>query len=281
MKIIPIDAGNFKMDGGAMFGVVPKSVWSRYYPCDENNLCNWALRSLLIDEGDRKILIDTGMGNKQDAKYFAHFHRNGEGELIKSLNEAGYNADDITDVIITHLHFDHVGGAVYRSSEGALLPTFPNAKYWINKTQWDWAIEANPREKASFFSENFLPLQEAGQVVFVEDQQEITENIKVKSYFGHTHGQIIPFIKYQNKTIVFMADLMPSTAHIPLAWMMAYDIEPMITLKEREEFYKEAINNDMILFFQHDLYNEACNLENTPKGVRVKDSGKLKDLMSI
>lgn len=280
MKLIPIDAGNFWLDGGAMFGVVPKVLWSKHYPCDENNLCNWALRSLLIDEGDRKILIDTGMGDKQDDKFFSHFTVSNKNQLMESLAEHGYCEDDITDVVLSHLHFDHVGGAVIRQEDGSLTTRFPKAKHWVSKAQWEWATHPNAREKASFLQENILPIKECGQLELIEEDTQISDSIYVKIFNGHTIGQIIPFVEYKGKTVAFMADLLPSTAHVPMAWVMSYDIQPLLTLEDRARFYKEAIEKDMIVFLQHDMHNEACTLTETPKGVRVKETFTLEEYFS-
>ncbi|MFA8449111.1 MAG: MBL fold metallo-hydrolase [Bacteroidales bacterium] len=277
MKLIPIDAGNFWLDGGAMFGVVPKVVWSKHYPSDENNLCNWALRSLLIDEGDRKILIDTGMGNKQEDAFYDRYKLSNKNQLLASLKQNGYEPTEITDVILTHLHFDHVGGAITQSEKGDLVTSFPNAKYWVSKSQWEWATHPNPREKASFLMDNILPIQECGQLKLIGEEFPISENIYARIFNGHTIGQIIPYIKYKGKTIAFMADLLPSVAHIPLAWIMSYDVQPLQTLEDRKRFYKEAIQDDMIIFLQHDLLHEACRLQETPKGVRVKDTFTLQE----
>ena len=280
MKLIPIETGNFKLDGGAMFGVVPKVLWGKVYPSDENNLCNWAMRCLLIVNGDKRILIDNGIGDKQDEKWLRHYHLNGDDTLEKSLAQAGFTFDDITDVILTHLHFDHCGGSVSGNEQQGYRLTFPNAVYWTSKQQWEWAVHPNKREKASFLKENILPIQESGHLKLIEEEGEYLPGIVFKLFFGHTDGQVIPHIKVNGKTVVFMGDLMPSTAHIPLAWVMAYDTRPLITLEEREKFYQEALENDYILFFEHDIFNEAGVLTETPKGVRIGKTGKLKDFIS-
>jgi glyoxylase-like metal-dependent hydrolase (beta-lactamase superfamily II) len=280
MELYPIETGNFKLDGGAMFGVVPKVLWSKVYPADENNLCNWAMRCLLVVDGDRKVLIDNGIGNKQDEKWLRHYYLNGEATLEKSLAKAGYTTDDITDVIMTHMHFDHCGGSVQwnRDKTGYEL-TFPNATYWTSRKQFDWATHPNRREKASFLKENILPIQESGQLNLIEEEGEFIPNIDFKLYDGHTNGQVIPHVKYNGKTVVFMADLMPSSAHIPMPWIMAYDIRPLQTLKDRERFYAEALKHNYILFFEHDIYHEAAILHETEKGVRVKETGRLADFI--
>lgn len=280
MKLYSIETGNLKLDGGAMFGVVPKSIWQKVYPADENNLCNWSMRCLLIIDEDRKILIDNGIGNKQDEKFLRHYHLNGDNTLEKSLSKFGYNSDDITDMVLTHLHFDHCGGSIKYNDKGVLVPAFRNATYWVNNLQFEWATRPNRREKASFLKENILSIQESVQLKLIEKEGEFLPNISAKIFNGHTNGQVIPHIKFNNKTIAFMADLFPSTAHIPLPWIMAYDTKPLITLKDKERFFREALEEDTILFFEHDLYNECCTLQMTEKGVRVKDTFKLKDLFN-
>ncbi|MDN5351021.1 MAG: hypothetical protein PWQ54_2417 [Bacteroidales bacterium] len=276
MQLIPIETGNLKLDGGAMFGVVPKVLWQKVYPCDENNLCNWAMRCLLVVDGDRRILIDNGIGNKQDENWLKHYHLNGDDTLESSLKAAGYNPGDITDMVITHMHFDHCGGSVnFNADKTGYELAFPNATYWTSRQQFDWATNPNRREEASYLKENILPIQESGQLRLIEQEGEYIPNITFKLYNGHTEGQVIPHIRYQGKTVVFMADLMPSTVHIPMPWIMAYDTKPLETLKDKERFYAEALAEDYILFFEHDLYNQACVLHNTPKGVRVKATGQL------
>ena len=276
MKLYPILTGNLKLDGGAMFGVVPKVLWQNSYPCDENNLCNWAMRCLLVVDGDRKILIDNGIGNKQDEKWLSHYYLNGEATLESSLSKAGYAPEDITDVILTHMHFDHCGGSVtWNAGKTGYELAFPNATYWTSKQQYEWAVNPNRREKASFLKENIQPVSESGKLKLIDEEGEYIPNIVFKLYNGHTDGQVIPHIQMNGKTVVFMADLMPSAAHIPMPWIMAYDTRPLQTLHDKERFYAEAVKNDYILFFEHDLYNEACTLEDTPKGVRVKKAGQL------
>ncbi len=276
MKLYPIETGNLKLDGGAMFGVVPKVLWQKAYPCDENNLCNWAMRCLLVVDGNRKILIDTGIGSKQDEKWLKHYYLNGDATLESSLLKYNIKPNDITDVILTHMHFDHCGGSVkWNADKTGYELAFPNATYWASKKQYNWATKPNRREKASFLKENILPLEESGKLKLVEKADEYIPNIIFNMFDGHTDGQIIPHINVDGKTVVFMADLLPAVAHIPMPWVMAYDTRPLLTLKDKDDFFTKAVEGEYVLFFEHDLYNEACTLENTPKGVRVKQQGKL------
>jgi glyoxylase-like metal-dependent hydrolase (beta-lactamase superfamily II) len=288
MNLYTINAGHFKLDGGAMFGVVPKSMWNKLNPADENNMCNWAMRCLLIEEGDKLILIDTGMGDKQDAKFFDRYYLNGDDSLEKSLTTHGFSKDDITDVILTHLHFDHCGGAIIKQGD-KLVPAFKNATYWSNQQHWDWAINPNEREKASFLKENILPIQESGQLKMVNDKwlmvngmetmdSSIIPFLSYKIVNGHTDAMMLPVIQYKGKTIVYMADLLPSPAHIPLPYVMAYDMFPMKTLNEKKIFLSEAEKNGYILFFEHDPVIECCTLQLTEKGIRVKEIFKLADI---
>jgi len=282
MKLIPIETGNFRLDGGAMFGVVPKVLWQKLYPADENNLCNWAMRCLLVVDGNRRILIDNGIGNKQEENWLKHYYLNGDATLEKSLAEAGFKPEDITDMVITHMHFDHCGGSInYNADKSGFELAFPNATYWTSKQQFDWATHPNRREEASFLKENILPIQESGKLKLIEEEGEYIPNITFKLYNGHTEGQVIPHINYNGKTVVFMADLMPSSAHVPMPWIMAYDTRPLETLHDKERFYAEALANDYILFLEHDLYNEACTLHDTPKGVRLKAQGKLSEFVTV
>ncbi|MCF8405199.1 MAG: MBL fold metallo-hydrolase [Bacteroidales bacterium] len=271
MQLHKIETGNLKLDGGAMFGVVPKSIWNKVYPSDENNLCNWAMRCLLVVDDDRKILIDNGIGDKQDEKFLKHYYLNGEATLENSLADLGYSPDDITDMVLTHLHFDHCGGSIKKVEDNQFEPAFKNATYWVSRAQWEWATQPNRREKASFLKENILPIKETGQLKIVEENSTLFPGFDVKMYNGHTDGQMIPHIQYNGKTIVFMADLLPSAAHVPLPYIMAYDTRPLITLKDKEAFFEEAIKNEYVLFFEHDLYNECCTLQQTEKGPRVKE----------
>ncbi|MBT3174286.1 MAG: MBL fold metallo-hydrolase [Lentimicrobiaceae bacterium] len=280
MKLYPIETGNLKLDGGAMFGVVPKVMWSKVYPADENNLCNWSMRCLLIKDENRIILIDNGIGNKQDEKWLRHYYLNGEDTLEKSLKNIGVTPEDITDVIITHMHFDHCGGSVkWNDDKTGYELSFPNATYWTSRKQYELAVNPNRREKASFLKENIQPVEESGKLKLIDKEGEYIPNITFKMYYGHTDGQLIPHIFTGNKTVVFMADLLPSTAHIPMPWIMAYDTRPLQTLKDKERFYSEAIKNNYVLFFEHDLHNEACTLKDTEKGIRADQIGRLEELV--
>lgn len=286
MQLYSIDTGYFKLDGGAMFGVVPKTIWNKINPADENNLCPWAMRSLLIEDGDRLILIDNGIGNKQSDKFFKHYYLHGEASLNSSLAASGFSSDDITDVFLTHLHFDHCGGSVIRQND-KLLPAFKNAVYWSNQKHWNWAVYPNDREKASFLKENILPIQENGQLDFIQDGKKVdnnlpiqtfTQNISIRFVDGHTESMMLPQINYNGKTIVFMADLLPSHGHIPIPYVMAYDMFPLTTLNEKKSFLNEAVANDYILFFQHDPIHECCTLHDTERGIRPKKFFRLEDL---
>ena len=273
MKLYSINAGYFKLDGGAMFGVVPKSMWHKLNPPDENNLCSWAMRCLLIEDGDRLILVDNGMGNKQDAKFFGHYFLHGEDTLEKSLAKNGFSTDDITDVFLTHLHFDHCGGSIKREGD-KLIPGFKNAIFWSNESHWQWATNPNDREKASFLKENILPIKESGKLKFIDvvDGFSFTENITIRFINGHTEEMMLPQINYKGKTIVYMADLLPSVAHIPIPYIMAYDTRPLQTLQEKKSFLTEAQQNDYILFFEHDPAIECCTLQLTEKGIRSRET---------
>ena len=280
MNLFAINAGHFKLDGGAMFGVVPKSMWKKWNPPDENNMCNWAMRCLLIEDEGRLILIDNGMGNKQDEKFFGYYFLNGDETLEKSLSEHGFTKDDITDVFLTHLHFDHCGGSIEKES-GQLVPAFKNATYWSNEKHWQWATQPNDREKASFLKENILPIKESGKLKFIETKEAIqfTQNINIRFVNGHTESMMLPQIKYKDKTIIYVADLLPSVAHIPVPYIMAYDTRPLDTLKEKKSFLTEAQQNNFILFFEHDPELECCNLQLTERGIRSKETFKLESIL--
>ncbi len=279
MKLFKIETGNLKLDGGAMFGVVPKVIWNKVYPEDENNLCNWAMRCLLIDTGKNIVLIDTGMGTKQSDKFFSHYKPNGNFTLENSIKEAGYSNDDITDVILTHLHFDHVGGAVSKSETGELYTTFKNAKYHITKSQWELSNNPNRREKASFLKENFTAIEENGQLNLIENEGKHIEGIEFLIFNGHTEGQIIPVMNFEGRKIAFCADLLPATVHIPMPYIMGYDTKPLITLDDKERFFDYAIKNNVTLFFEHDIYNECCTLKETEKGIRPDKKITLKEFI--
>ena len=280
MKLYTIDTGFFKLDGGAMFGVVPKSIWNKLNPADENNMCTWAMRCLLIETDDKKILVDTGIGDKQDAKFFSHYYLHGTDTLESSLDKYGFTKDDITDVFLTHLHFDHCGEAIIKEGND-LVPAFKNAVYWSNEQHWQWATEPNDREKASFLKENILPIKQSGKLKFIEVEEGISifnPEIRLKFAFGHTDAMMLPTIVYKGKTIVYTADLFPSTAHLPLPYIMSYDMFPLKTLGEKKTFLKEAVEKDYILFLEHDPEIECCTLNMTEKGIRVKDTFKLDDI---
>jgi len=280
MKLFSIETGNLMLDGGAMFGVVPKVLWQKIYPADDRNLCNWAMRCLLIDNGDRKILIDSGMGDKQDEKFMSHYYLNGDFSLISSLQKVGYKPEDITDVIHTHLHFDHCGGTIKYDENKNLVPTFPNATLWVGKEHWELAINPNNREKASFLKENILPMQTSGKLKFIEKEGELMPNIFINLYYGHTRGQVIPTVKFGEKYITYCADLFPATAHIPMPYIMGYDMWAEQTLRDKEIFFKDALEKNSTLFFEHDIYNECCNLIETQKGVKVNKTFKLIDFVN-
>ncbi|HMU47254.1 MAG TPA: MBL fold metallo-hydrolase [Chitinophagaceae bacterium] len=286
MKLYTINTGYFKLDGGAMFGVVPKSIWNKINPADENNMCSWALRSMLIEDGNRLILVDNGMGDKQSEKFFSFYYMHGDDSLDKSLSKYGFSRNDITDVFLTHLHFDHCGGSIIKQGD-KLVPAFKNAVYWSNKEHWDWAVYPNDREKASFLKENILPIEESGQLKMIEVNGEsdgrlgetsFLENISVRFVRGHTEQMMLPQIKYKGKTIVYMADLLPSQGHIPIPYVMAYDMFPLTTINEKKSFLKEAVEGNYILFFEHDREYECCTVQQTEKGVRPKAFFKLEEI---
>lgn len=289
MKLYSINSGNFKLDGGAMFGVVPKSMWNKLNPADENNMCSWAMRCLLVEDGNRLVLIDNGMGDKQDPKFFGHYFLHGDDTLDKSLAKYGFDRNDITDVFLTHLHFDHCGGSIIREGD-KLIPAFKNATYWSNEKHWNWAVQPNDREKASFLKENILPIQESGQLQFIQTPTEgfttdgrlqtveLFDQFSIRFVNGHTEKMMLPQLKYKGHTIVYMADLLPSTAHLPIPYVMAYDMFPLTTLQEKKNFLQEAVTNNYILYFEHDHVNECCTLQMTEKGVRVGETFALNAL---
>lgn len=279
MKIYPIETGNFKLDGGAMFGVVPKSIWQRTNPADSNNMCSWALRCMLIEDGDRLMLIDNGMGDKQSEKFFSYYYMYGDANLESSLKSHGFHPDDVTDIFLTHLHFDHCGGGIkWNKDRTKFEATFKNATYWSNKRHWQWATEPNPREKASFLTENILPMQELGQLKFVDE--EPFDWFEIFYADGHTDAQMIPIINYEGKKLAFMADLLPSAGHIPMPYVMGYDTRPLLTLEDRKRFYAKAIKEDLLLFMEHDASNEIITLKETEKGARLDSSFKFAELFS-
>lgn len=279
MNIYTINTGFFKLDGGAMHGVVPKSMWQKANPADEGNMCTWAMRCMLLDTGSSRILIDCGIGNKQDDKFLGHFFLHGTDSLEQSLNDLGYTTNDITDVFLTHLHFDHCGGAIRREG-GKLVPVFANATYWSDKLHWKSATKPNDREKASFLKENILPIQESGRLAFVNthDGGEWKSNILVRYMKGHTESMMLPLIPYKEKQILFCADLIPSAAHISIPWVMAYDMQPLETLKEKQEILGLAADHNWILFFEHDPHIECATVQHTEKGIRIKETFKLTEI---
>jgi glyoxylase-like metal-dependent hydrolase (beta-lactamase superfamily II) len=286
MKLHPIEAGNFKLDGGAMFGVVPKVIWNKTNPADANNLIDIAARCLLIEEGNRLILIDTGMGNKQSDKFFGYYSPWGDFSLDTSLAQKGFHRDDITDVFMTHLHFDHCGGSVnWNKDRSGYEPAFKNATFWTNENHWKWATEPNAREKASFLKENLLPMQESGQLKFIERSDG---NFKINSELGfdilfvdgHTEKQMIPHILYKGKTIVFCGDLLATAGHVPVPYVMGYDTRPLLTLDEKAQFMKQAADKGYYLFLEHDAHNEIITVEHTERGVRLKDVFTTQEILS-
>lgn len=286
MTLYPIESGNFKLDGGAMFGVVPKSIWQKTNPADTKNRIDIGMRCLLIEDKDRLILIDTGFGNKQSDQFFKYLCPWGDYTLDTSLAKHGFHRDDITDVFLTHLHFDHVGGAIQWNKDKTFLqPAFKNAIFWSNKNHWQWANEPNPREKASFLVENIKPIEESGQLKFIplnKNEKTPFSDLDFDIFFadGHTEKQMIPIIKYKGKTIVFMADLLPTTGHIPLPYVMSYDTRPLLTMCEKELFLNQAIEKDYLLFMQHDAHHEICTVHQTEKGIRLKQTYTFKEIFN-
>jgi len=282
MKIIPVHIANFRIDGGAMFGVVPKTLWDRRYPADENNLINLSLRSIIVDNGEKVILVDNGWGDKQDENFFKYVYLNGGDGLEKGINKAGYSMDDITDVVLTHLHADHCGGSTrWNSDRTGYELTFPGADYWVTRTQWEWAANPNMREQDSFLEENLKPIKDSGRLRFIEGEVEIFNGFSVRIVNGHTPGQVLPVIKYGKYTVVYMADLVPTVAHLPLIWNMSYDLDQLATIEEKRSVLEEARDNGHILFFEHDVVNECCTLKDTPKGIREDKLFKFSDLEDV
>jgi glyoxylase-like metal-dependent hydrolase (beta-lactamase superfamily II) len=279
MKIDLFNIANFRVDGGAMFGVIPKALWSRVYPADEKNLIVLTLRSLIVETGNHKILVDTGWGNKQDEKFFRHVHLHGGEGLFEGLAGRGLGPEEITDVFLTHLHADHCGGAILKSKSGkGFEPAFPNATIHVSRVQWEWALKNNIREADSYPEENILPIGESGLLNLVDEDCELFPGFSLFTCYGHTPGLMIPVIKYKGKTLVYTGDLIPTVAHIPLIWNMSYDIESLKTISEKERLLNEALENNYILVFQHDEKVECCTLEMTPKGIRAKDKFRFADI---
>ncbi len=279
MNLYSIDAGNFKLDGGAMFGVVPKTFWNKWSPADENNLCTWKMRCLLIEQGNQLILVDTGMGDKQDAKWQSYYYRHGDADLISSIRKAGFSENDITDVILSHLHFDHCGGAVqWNNSRTHFESTFSNAKYWTHSKHLGWALNPNMREKATFFKENILPLHEAGQLYCIDKDQASFENIEFLLADGHTEKMIMPKIQYQGKTLLFVADTIPSAGHIPVPYVMGYDVRPLQTMEEKANILSKAVEENWVLFFDHDPNHDCATVISTEKGFKIEQTFPLTEL---
>ena len=284
MRLYPVEAGNFKLDGRDMFGVVPKTLWERTNPSDDKNRIEMASRCLLVEEGKRLILIDTGMGNKQGDSFFRHYGLWGDYSLVSSLALAGFHPDDITDVFFTHLHFDHCGGAVNKDNTGKLIPAFKNAYYWVHKSHWEWATFPNAREKASFLPDNILPLEQSGQLKFIEDPgpfiKETPFPFSIQLIDGHTEKQMLPLIEYQGEKILYAADLVPTVGHIPIPYIMGYDTRPLLTLKEKEQILRNSFEKEVLLFLQHDPHHQLISLQNTEKGIRMENHFKFKSYFS-
>ncbi|MHB8258861.1 MAG: MBL fold metallo-hydrolase [Bacteroidia bacterium] len=280
MNLYTVNSGYFKLDGGAMFGVVPKSIWHKTNPADENNMCSWAMRCLLVETDNRLILIDNGMGNKQSEKFFSYYYLHGDDSLTKSFAKHGFTFDDVTDVFLTHLHFDHCGGSIKYSdaTKTKLEPAFKNAKYWSNHKHWEWATNPNPREKASFFKENMMPIKESGQLNFIDNEGEWLPDFEVLLVNGHTQNMMLPLISYKETKVLFCADLIPSVGHLPIPYVMGYDVRPLETLIEKERILQKALTESWTLFFEHDSVNECCNLLNTERGIRAKDVIRINEL---
>jgi glyoxylase-like metal-dependent hydrolase (beta-lactamase superfamily II) len=275
MEVHFVYAESFKLDGGACFGVVPKSMWSKLYPPDENNMLRCSLRNLLVKDGERLILFDTGIGNKQDDKFRSHFFVEGLDNLAKSFKSKGFSPLQVTEVVHTHLHFDHCGGTFRKNDKGDTVPVFKNATYWCSKVQWNWAKNANVREKASYLNENIEPIENSGKLKMIEKECQLTKNISLKQVNGHTMGQMIPMIKYKGKNLVYMADFIPTAWHVSLPYVASFDTQPLVSMDEKTTFVNEAADHNYILLFQHDAINECCTVEHTEKGVKIKESGTL------
>ncbi|MFH1119718.1 MAG: MBL fold metallo-hydrolase [Bacteroidota bacterium] len=280
MKLTTIEADNWKMDGGVAFGVVPKSLWIKVYPDDGDNLIKITTRCLLVQISDRNILIDAGMGDKRDQKYYSYRHRFGASGFTEPLKKAGLFPAEITDVLYTHLHDDHVGGATYHDNTGNVAEFFPNARYWCSEAQWEWSKYSNKRESAAFFSDNLEPLEKSGKLHLIKQEGKWMPDIEIRMFNGHTRGQIIPFIRVQGSTVVFLADFIPARAFIPIPYVPSVDIEPLLTLKEKEAFLEEAVQNGYILLFEHDYFHEACRLERNDKGIIAGEELKINQLFN-
>ena len=278
MKLYSINTGHFKLDGGAMFGVVPKSIWNRLNPADENNMCSWAMRCLLIETTNRLILIDNGMGSKQDEKFFGYYYLHGSDSLDKSLAAHGFSRNDITDVVLTHLHFDHCGGSIEKTATGLYEPAFKNAHYHVHEDHWKWAIQPNAREKASFLKENILPIQESGQLNFIDEREPLVEGVSFLRVDGHTEAMLLPKVSMKGSTLLFMADLIPSVHHLPLPYVMSYDVRPLSTMNEKTAILNQAVKENWVLFFEHDPLIECARLELTERGIKAATKGNLSDL---
>ncbi|MEY4110326.1 MAG: hypothetical protein RLZZ46_681 [Bacteroidota bacterium] len=279
MQLYTIHTGNFKLDGGAMHGVVPKSLWQKHNPADDNNMCSWAMRCLLVEHENRLILIDNGIGDKQDEKFFGFYYLHGNDTLDNSLKKHGFSRDDITDVFLTHLHFDHCGGSIRRTKNGeGFEPAFPNAVFWSNSKHWDWACNPNPREKASFLKENILPIKESGQLKFFDQEADFPEWFSVETVNGHTEGMMLPRIKFNGQDILFAADLLPSHAHLPMPWVMAYDTRPLMTMEEKSRILEDLTEKQGLLFFEHDAKVELCSIIRSEKGIKANEFLKIDEL---
>jgi len=276
MELFTIDAGYFKLDGGAMFGVVPKSIWNKANPADENNMIRMATRCLLVQDGERLMLIDNGLGNKQDDKFFGHYFLHGDDSLEKSLNKHGFKKSDITDMVLTHLHFDHCGGSIEFNSDRTKYQTaFPNATYWVGEEHWNESMAPNPREKASFLKENILPIQESGQLKLLKRADKFHDKIELLFSKGHTQSMMHPIIPYKGTSLIYLADVIPTQAHLPIPYVMGYDVRPLDTMKEKTDILNMAVENNWVLYFEHDPFNEACTVHHTEKGIRLKEQVRL------